>query len=661
MPKTNLILRTLLALIFFTAEFLPIPQAHSQVAILTPEYMGTIQQRVNAYFNYPLEAKTKGWEGIVKIKFTLAEDGRIKQIDVAESSGYPLLDAVAILAVKDASPYPFPKDYNYRDEGELEMVLPVNYVQHKITTIPALQKAPSLPILSIAEAPVAEPEPIKENPEQKLTLQKEEPPAFLPAQREENNTAAPLQEAKIVPEEAAAEIPNFNFQSQLALPEGIKQGPIETPKELTSFIDLALKNNQPTKVAAEEVDLAKIKVLEAQRGLFPALKGQFYNTDGKTQGVLYQEWETKLQIDQPIYYGGRLQDTVKQAKTNLEITRKNYDRLKLDVVQKAETSYYNLIASRMHLNQQEILLKESKELLGKIEKLAKAGMIIPLEVNSVRSWVEQLEFKIDGIKHDLYMAELTFAQVLNIQSKPVVETELIEARRLNLDLNTCLSAAYKFRPEIYLSEQLVKFNNYGQKIETTKNKALTVDFSSSFGYYQGHYKTEPWKQSSNWYVGLKGNMPFGASTANGSFSSEHTRPRFGQTSPTESTSLTGEFNLLDNMKRISDKKKSDIDLFKSISDFNETFKTITFEVQDAFLSYQKAVLQLNTAQSEMKFRRNEAEVTKIRAMVGETSLSNAMESLYSLSDAQTKYIQALANYQISLANLKKATGYGIQL
>lgn len=259
------------------------------------------------------------------------------------------------------------------------------------------------------------------------------------------------------------------------------------------------------------------------------------------------------------------------------------------------------------------------------------------------------------------MAELTFKQVLNVKEEQKVEAQLIEAKKLSLDLDTCLATAFEHRPEVYLSELLVKFHDYGQKIEAQKNNAFTIDLTSSYGLYQGHYKTEPWKDATNWYVGVKGSLPWGASTFNNSVTKEKSQPRYGQTSATESSSITAEFNLLDNMKRISDKKTADISLSRALSDFEETFKTIKFEVQDAFLNYQKAVLQLETAEAEMKFRRNEAEVIKIRAMVGETSLSNAMEALYSLADSQTKYVQALANYQISLANLKKATSYGIQI
>lgn len=583
--------------------------AYPQSILPNPEYIGFIQQKITSYSIYPPEAKAKSWEGIVRVKFTLAQDGRIKEIDIAESSGYPLLDAAAILAIKDASPYPFPEDYPI--EGELEIILPVIYQQPKPLTEALPEKTPTLPTYESPKLEV-----------QVFSLYQEAEP--------------PIKEIK---------------EETLALHH----------QELGYFINLALKNNQPTKVAREEVELAQLKVTEAQRNFFPSLKISGYNTEGEVFKVDYEEREAKVQVDQPLFYGGRLKDTLSQSKVNLEITQKNYDRLKLDVVHKTETAYYNLVAAKMHLQQKEALQQEAKEMLEKIEKLVAADMATPLEANSARAWFKQIEFQIDSISHDLFMAELTFKQVLNIKEAPRIEAQLLEAKRLNLDLGTCIEAALLHRPEVYLSELLVKFNDYGQKIEASKEKAFTVDLITSYGRYQGRYKTEPWLDSDNWSAGVKVNKPWGGNTFNTSYTQEESQKRFGQTSPTAASTLSAEFSLLDNLKRLSDKKKSDIDLHRSLSDFNESAKTVAFEVQDAFLNYQKAVLQLNTAEAEMKFRRSEAEVTKVRAMVGETSLSSVMESLYNLSEVQTKYIQALANYQISLANLKKATGYDLTI
>jgi len=431
-------------------------------------------------------------------------------------------------------------------------------------------------------------------------------------------------------------------------------------KELRQFIEIALKNNQPTQVAKQEVDLAELRVQEAKRGLFPGVKVSAYNTYGEVYKIKTEEREAKIQIDQPIYYGGRLSDTLKQANVSLDVAQRNFDRLRLDVIQQAETAYYNLIAARIHIQEKEALLKEAHELLKKIEKLEAGGMIIPLEATSARSWFDKIRFQIDAIRQDKFMAELTFRQILNLKENLEIKGNMLEVKKLDLDFDRCLEVALNNRPEIVLSQLMVKFNEYGKKIELKKND-FTIDLTSAFGHYQGAYETEKMRNATNWYVGLKASKPLGASTLNTAAAADYSKPRIGQTSPTDSQTVSAEFNLLDNMKRFTEMKKADIDLNRSVSDFNEATKSVTFQMQDAFLNYQKAVLQLNEAEAEMKFRRNEATITEVRASVGEASLSSALESLYSLADAQTNYIQALANFAISLANIKKASGYALDI
>ncbi len=622
--------------------------AYSQTTLPLPtEYLGFIQDKINAFFIYPHEAKLKGWEGIVKVKFTIAQDGRIKDIDVAESSGYPLLDAAAIFAIKDASPYPFPPDFAGE---EVEIILPVDYRQIE----------PFQPNLTALNYPS-----IKELAEKLTAVTATQPSAgsvnlkAKPAPAEENSTAAiVLEEPALDVEAEAAELLAQQFISE-AQEKGQKPLLSTKPEELDSLVDMAIKNNQPTKVAQEEIALARLKVTEAMRGLYPSLKLSTYYTKGEVYRVRYEERENKFLLEQPIDYSRKLRDTLAQANANLEITQKNYDRLKVDVVHKAETAYYNLISAKTHRRQKGLMRQEAQDMLEKIEKLSRAGLVIPLELSSARSWFSQLELQIESINQELRMAELTLKQVLSVKELPAAEAELMEAQKLNLDLDDCLQVAFKYRPEIYLSELLVKFNQYGKKVERDK-AGFDMGLVGSYGYYSGHYLTEPWKNSSNWYAGFKVTKPLGASTVNTSYTSESSKPRFGQTSATKSDTASAEFALLDNMKTLSDHKKANIDLRRSLSDFDETLKTINFEVQDAYLKYEKAFLQLATAEGEMRFRRTEVDVTKARALVGEGSLSNAMESLYQLSEAQTRYIQSLANYYISLANLKKACGYGLE-
>jgi len=289
-------------------------------------------------------------------------------------------------------------------------------------------------------------------------------------------------------------------------------------------------------------------------------------------------------------------------------------------------------------------------------------MVIPLEVNSARSWFDQIQFQVDTIKQDVLTAELTLKQVLNTNTlHDIAPLQLSEPKKIKLDLSTCTEMAMVNHPEIRLSKLLVKFNDYSQKMKRNDVNSFSVDLTSSYGYYKGHYLSTPWQDTDNWSAGIKFTKPWGGNTFSTSYNAQKMRAPFGEAEPSKYQMVSADFGVLDNLKRISDKKKSEIDLRRSLSDFNETTKAVTLEVQEAFFNYQKAILQLNTAEMEMKFRRNETDVIKIRSMVGEASLSSAMESMYNLSETQAKYIQALGNYQTSLTSLKKATGYALQI
>jgi len=443
------------------------------------------------------------------------------------------------------------------------------------------------------------------------------------------------------------------------IPQPERLSPVQ-PQELEGLIELATKNNQPTQIAAQEIELAQLKIREAERNLFPALKLESYTTDGEVYKVKYEERELKAQLDQPLYYGGRLKDTLEQSKVNLEITKRNYDRLRIDVSHKTEVAYYNLMGSQMNLRAQEKIQQEAKRILDIVQKQFEAELVTPLEISAGQSWYEQITFQVNSIKHDIAMAELSFIQVLNVPKLPPLTLSDLEIKELELDLNECLEIGLKYRPEIELSKLMVKFNEYGKKIEESKNR-FTIDLTSSYGRYQGRWKTEEMHGSGNWYVGIKATKPWGASTITTSATTSEVEPKFGEKYPTMTRTIKTEFNLLNNLSRLSEKKKAEIDFARSISDLNETTKTINFEIKDAYLNYQKALLQATTAQSEAKYRHHEVEVLKARAQVGEIGYSSVMEVLINLSRAQTTYTQALANYFISLANLKKAAGYGIKI
>ncbi|MFQ6023778.1 MAG: TonB family protein [Acidiferrobacterales bacterium] len=61
---------------------------------------GRLQTDLSRYFWYPAVARRLGWQGSVRVRFTIEPDGRLTNIRVAQGSGYAVLDESAIQALR---------------------------------------------------------------------------------------------------------------------------------------------------------------------------------------------------------------------------------------------------------------------------------------------------------------------------------------------------------------------------------------------------------------------------------------------------------------------------------------------------------------------------------------------------------------------------------
>jgi protein TonB len=72
-----------------------LPQSHGTDSTRPPKFAG------NRPPNYPLLAQQRGWEGTVLLALRIDERGHVTEVTIARSSGYDVLDAEAIAAVRE--------------------------------------------------------------------------------------------------------------------------------------------------------------------------------------------------------------------------------------------------------------------------------------------------------------------------------------------------------------------------------------------------------------------------------------------------------------------------------------------------------------------------------------------------------------------------------
>lgn len=77
------------------------------------------------HFSYPAIARRRGWEGAVRLKFTVQSDGRLTDVRIVQSSGYRLLDSSALRTLQGVG-Y-LPEAVAWVNGQTLDVELPVIY------------------------------------------------------------------------------------------------------------------------------------------------------------------------------------------------------------------------------------------------------------------------------------------------------------------------------------------------------------------------------------------------------------------------------------------------------------------------------------------------------------------------------------------------------
>lgn len=75
-------------------------------------YFYKFRRQLYQTWSYPYSAAMRGEQGTVRIKFAIHKDGRITDVQVVKSSGYPDLDNEAVRALRNMGGVPLPDSYD---------------------------------------------------------------------------------------------------------------------------------------------------------------------------------------------------------------------------------------------------------------------------------------------------------------------------------------------------------------------------------------------------------------------------------------------------------------------------------------------------------------------------------------------------------------------
>ena len=86
-------------------------EAGSQFGVLSPDQWQLIQAALERAKTYPRQARERGIEGIVHIRFKILPSGAVESVELVKSSGYEILDSASVRTIYHAGPLPYVKGW----------------------------------------------------------------------------------------------------------------------------------------------------------------------------------------------------------------------------------------------------------------------------------------------------------------------------------------------------------------------------------------------------------------------------------------------------------------------------------------------------------------------------------------------------------------------
>lgn len=586
--------------------------AYGQVDQLNPAfypYITAVRTRVMQVVNsLPLAKDQPG--GIVKLRLCITREGTLKDIWVSESSGQKTLDDLATSSIEKVFPFiPFPAQI---EEPELWIDMPLVISKEKRSFLPlALPSgAPSAPALTPLAAPTAAPSPTSPV----------EPASFAKTQ-------------------------------------------VVSASKLEEYIRIGLVNHQPTRVAREQVDLARLKINEAQRAFYPVVTGEYKTTEGKTITDPYESISYGLQAEQLLLGINQVRATLRREQIGLEMARKNYDKLKNDVRYEVAKSYYELVSQAMILKHWQEALEDIKPEIELLERLYEAGLAIAADFENAQSQHKLILYQVVSAESNVSLAKLALLQAMNLDPSQLEQLEVpakfdFAAGDLGVEFSKCVDVALRSRPEIELWQTAGKSAKINELIAKRENQPK-FSMVTSYGRSGEAYARETLDMVDEW--SLMGRLSWLWGPSSMEFSRTEDRVAAKQvtdtTFKTRASTSDFKFSLLDRLNYYTAKKEAKITYQQAVNELNEAKKKILYEVREAYFAYKKALAGIKTSLNRVEFRQNEFKVVKARAEVGEGSSIELLESKMNLANEKAAYLRSLGEYYLAIAALDKASGY----
>jgi len=370
-------------------------------------------------------------------------------------------------------------------------------------------------------------------------------------------------------------------------------------------------------MAQSDKDKSKWSVDEAKAGRLPTVSlGSSYSLkDNNPAGT--DDLSNSLRMNWQLYSGGRVEGQIDQAKRGVQVADLGVEKTKQQLKLDTTSAYFTILQTKnlVDVNQQSV--SNLQEHLTSVQAKYDVGVVAKSDV--LRAEVELANAQQNLIKaqnnYDLAVAGLLNTMTIDPGTELAL-TDTLSYQKYDKTLEDSLAAA-QVRPDVAQADENVKIAETAIKVAKSGNRP-SVSVSASNGWSGS---VLPESGDDNWNVGL-----------------------------------SASWSLFDAGSSNAKVKQADASLDKVKEQAVQVKNAAALEVRQNYLSMQEAEKRIDTNKVAVGKAEEDLVIAREKYNAGVGTNLDVIDAQLALTQAKTNEIQALYDYNVSVAKIDKAIG-----
>ena len=320
----------------------------------------------------------------------------------------------------------------------------------------------------------------------------------------------------------------------------------------------------------------------------------------------------------PIFTGGKLSGTIKQAKANYQYNEVGVQRTYNEMRSTVTNGYFNMLQAD---NMQKLSAESVTRLEDHLKNVqAQYDVGVVAKVDVLRSQVELANAKQTLIQaeNSYQVAEANMNKIVGLPMDTNLKLDnLLVYNAYDKNMDDCLAYAAEHRPELMQA----KYN-----VDAAKG-ALMVARS-------GHMPQVAAQASQNW---KSNSWP-------------------GDDNDNWAVGLSVEMNVFDTGVTLSKIHGAEADLKKAQETYRDTVDSVNLDVRSNYLGLREAEKRISTTKLAVEQADEDYRIAQLRYMSGVGTNTDVLDAQVALTQAKTNYTQALYDYNTSKTALETSIG-----